>query len=145
MTRDAGEAATGSAGRWRGWAGVITRTAARVIGLACALVCAHGCGGAHEVRQAGGDPAAGRMLLSSFGCGECHRIPGAVGATGTLGPSLESWRSRTYIAGRTLNTQDALVSWIVDPQGIDPGNAMPNLGVKPEEARHMAAYLYSMD
>jgi hypothetical protein len=48
----------------------------------------------------------------------------------------------TYIAGRLSNTEENLMLWIQNPQQIDPGNAMPDLGVTQEEARDIAAYLY---
>jgi len=33
---------------------------------------------------------------------------------------------------------------IRDPQGVAPGNGMPNLGVSERDARNMAAYLYTL-
>jgi len=48
------------------------------------------------------------------------------------------------IAGRIPNRQDTLTQWIVDPPSLVPGTAMPRLGVSPEEAHHMAAYLGSL-
>ena len=84
----------------------------------------------------------GRALIGSFGCGACHLVPGVPGADSMAGPPLERFWERSVIAGRLANTEDNLVRWIRDPQGIEPGNAMPNLGVGEEEARAMAAYLY---
>ena len=43
-----------------------------------------------------------------------------------------------------LNTPDNIVKWIVMPQSILPGGAMPNLGVTDRQARNMAAYLYTL-
>jgi cytochrome c len=34
-----------------------------------------------------------------------------------------------------------LIQWIQNPQAIDPENAMPDVGVTEEDARHIAAYL----
>jgi cytochrome c1 len=51
---------------------------------------------------------------------------------------------RSYIAGQLVNSPDNLVRWIMDPQGVEPGTAMPNLGVVPVVARDMAAYLYTL-
>jgi cytochrome c len=87
----------------------------------------------------------GRELLSTYGCVSCHQIPGAVGLQGWVGPSLEGWRERRYIAGRLLNTPDELVRWIVDPPAISPGTAMPNLGVREGEAGLMTAYLFTLE
>jgi cytochrome c1 len=37
-----------------------------------------------------------------------------------------------------------MIRWIRHPQGIVPGNVMPNLGVPEQEARDMAAYLNTL-
>lgn len=91
-----------------------------------------------------GDPKRGRQALAGFGCGACHQIPGIRGARGSVGPPLTSFARRSYIAGQLVNSPDNLISWIVDPQKVEPGTAMPNLGVVPAVARDMAAYLYSL-
>ncbi len=90
-----------------------------------------------------GDITRGRQLLYDYGCGACHVIPGVPGAIAQVGPPLNDWSQRTYIAGSLPNTLTNLISWIVNPQAIEPGTAMPFLGVDQEEARHMSAYLYS--
>ena len=84
----------------------------------------------------------GRRLMASYGCGSCHYIPGVPGADAMAAPPLDRFYERTYIAGRLSNTEDNLMQWLQNPQQIDPGNAMPNLGVTREDARDMAAYLY---
>jgi cytochrome c1 len=86
--------------------------------------------------------ASGRRLLASYGCGSCHAIPGVPGANSTAAPPLKQFYKRSYIAGKLPNTDKNLVQWIRNPQQIDPGNAMPDLGVSDEEAHAMAAYLY---
>jgi cytochrome c len=85
---------------------------------------------------------AGRRLIASYGCGSCHSIPGVPGAKGMAAAPLGRFYARTYIAGRLPNTETNLVKWIQHPQQIDPGNAMPDLGVGEEEAHAIAAYLY---
>lgn len=92
----------------------------------------------------GGDPARGKVAIETFGCGSCHTIPGVGTATGTVGPPLFFWSKRTYIAGEVPNTPDFLVRWIEVPQAIEPGTAMPNLGVPEGQARDIAAYLYTL-
>jgi cytochrome c len=84
----------------------------------------------------------GRQLIASYGCGSCHSIPGIPGADAMAAPPLDRFYQRTYIAGRLPNTWDNLIAWIQDPQQIEPGTAMPNLGVNAEEAHDIAAYLY---
>jgi cytochrome c len=68
-------------------------------------------------------------------------VPGAVG---NAGPPLEQFGRRSYIAGGIPNTVPNLVRWLDNPPAMKPGTAMPDLGVSLEEARHMAAYLYSL-
>jgi cytochrome c1 len=55
---------------------------------------------------------------------------------------LKNFAQRRYIAGRLPNTPANLSEWIRDPQGVDPGNVMPNLGVSRRDALDIAAYLY---
>jgi len=38
-----------------------------------------------------------------------------------------------------------LQRWVMDPQSVEPGNAMPNLGVTPTDAEDIAAYLFTLD
>lgn len=93
-----------------------------------------------------GDPEAGREVLREYGCGACHHIPGVPGAheSVTVGPSLENWANRYYIAGTMNNAPDALIEWIRNPQEIEPETAMPDLDVTERDARNMAAYLYTL-
>lgn len=92
-----------------------------------------------------GDSERGRRLLAAYGCGSCHVIPGIPAATGGVGPPLAAWRHREYIAGILVNEPGNLVTWIVSPQSVEPGTAMPDLGVSDSAALHMAAYLFSLD
>ena len=87
---------------------------------------------------------AGRATIEASGCAACHTIPGIRRANATVGPSLSGIASRNYIAGILPNTPDNLTSWIVDPPAHDPKTAMPNLGLSPDHARDIAAYLYTL-
>lgn len=82
--------------------------------------------------------------MRSYGCGSCHTIPGVAEADGVVAPPLTDWARRSYIAGQVPNTPDNLVSWIVSPEEIAPGTAMPDLGVSPAEARDIATYLLGL-
>lgn len=93
----------------------------------------------------GGDPQSGRAVIAAYGCGTCHTIPGVAGADATVGPPLIGLAKRSYIAGKLPNTPDNLVLWIQYPQEIDPGVAMPDLGVSEPAARDIAAYLYTLE
>ncbi|SDL94431.1 Cytochrome c [Oryzisolibacter propanilivorax] len=86
----------------------------------------------------------GRQLLAQYQCGSCHTIPGVPAARGEVAQTLRSWGRRNYIAGRLPNRGDLLARWIVDPPALVPGTAMPRMGVSPEQARAMAAYLLSL-
>lgn len=91
-----------------------------------------------------GDPEEGAMLLAAHGCGGCHTIPGVTGAGGTIGPPLDGFASRGFIAGKLPNQFGNLTRWIRNPQAIEPGTAMPNLAVNEAEARAIASYLYTL-
>jgi cytochrome c len=92
----------------------------------------------------GGDPRQGAALIDAYGCDACHTIPGIRGADAQVGPALGGVVERVYIAGVLKNTPENLVRWIQDPQAVDERTAMPTLGVSEREARHIAAYLYSL-
>jgi cytochrome c len=111
------------------------------------LTCLPGCspfGDRTETIVVGGDAERGRASLDGFGCGACHVIPGVRGARGMVGPPLNQFALRAYIAGQLPNQPDNLIRWLEDPPAVEPGTAMPNLGVGPATARDMAAYLYTL-
>ncbi len=91
-----------------------------------------------------GDPGRGPELIRSYGCHACHLIPGVPGADGLVGPPLIHWSGRVYIAGHLPNTPENLVRWIMNPQAIHEHTAMPNMGVTEQDARHIAAYLFTL-
>ncbi len=68
-------------------------------------------------------------------------IPGIAGANGLVGPPLTVMGRRVFVAGLLRNTQQNLAAWVLDPQRIVPGNAMPSTGLTPAEAMDVAAYL----
>lgn len=92
----------------------------------------------------GADAQRGAADIAQIGCGTCHMIPGIENANGLVGPPLEHWSRRAYIAGEVPNTPGMLVRWIETPQAIEPGTAMPNLGITEQRARDIAAYLYTL-
>lgn len=93
---------------------------------------------------AAGDAARGARLVAQYQCGSCHAIPGVAAARGRVGPSLESYGLRSYIAGRFPNRQDLLAQWIERPSSLVPGTPMPDMGVPPADARDMAAWLMEL-
>ena len=93
----------------------------------------------------GGNAAVGAELITQFGCGSCHIIPGIDGAGGLVGPPLIHFGRRKIIAGQLSNTADNLIRWIMDPQSVEPGTAMPDLQVTERQARDIAAYLFELE
>ena len=92
----------------------------------------------------GGDPAIGKDLIFEYGCHSCHSVPGVPSADAYVGPPLDAWAERRYIAGLLPNEPDNLVAWIVNPPRFEPNTAMPTLGVSEQEAADIAAYLYTL-
>jgi cytochrome c len=97
-----------------------------------------------EVAVPAGDPSHGKQLIDQYGCITCHIIPGIAGPKGMIGPSLEHVASRPILAGKIQNSPASMEQYIQNPQAADPQNSMPNLGVKPDEARDIAAYLRTL-
>jgi len=92
----------------------------------------------------GGDAQRGANLIENYRCGACHMIPGIHNADGLVGPPLILFSRRTFIAGELPNTPENLVRWIRSPKSVEPGTAMPALGLSDQEARDVAAYLYTL-
>jgi cytochrome c2 len=95
-------------------------------------------------QMTGGDAARGPALMRKYGCQSCHVIPGVTGADGLVGPPLAGIASRSYIGGVLPNAPDNMLRWLRDPRAVDPLTAMPNVGVTASDARHIAAYLYTL-
>ena len=116
--------------------------------LSLILLAVAACSSSNETFSArqvlGGHANNGRTYMEAAGCGSCHMIPGVVNARGMVGPSLEHFAQRSFIAGEVPNTTDNLVKWIVNPPSIEPRTAMPVLGVTPTQAKDIAAYLYQL-
>lgn len=94
--------------------------------------------------QTGGDPERGIQVIAEKHCGSCHTIDQIRDARGEVGPPLTNIGRRSYLAGRLPNTPSNLVRWVSAPDQVDPQTAMPNLGLTSEQARDVAAYLYSL-
>lgn len=92
----------------------------------------------------GGDAARGAVIVGQVQCGACHEIPGIPDAHGLVGPPLTGFARRTMVAGMLPNTPDALAHWLRDPQSVTPGNGMPSTNLTDQQARDVAAYLYTL-
>jgi cytochrome c len=108
------------------------------------ILCAAGMLIAGCAMSSPGAPASQRSVqdaMRQYGCPACHQIPGVAGATGQVGPSLEGVRRRSYVAGAVPNTPDNLAAWIMHPQHLRPGTAMPEMGVTELDAHRIAEFL----
>ena len=112
--------------------------------IACVLLLGACAKEENPVRVTGGDAERGLRLVREYQCGACHAIHGVPGAGGNAGPSLAHTGRLGYLAGGIPNQPANLVRWLQDPPALKPDTAMPSLGVSEEEARHMAAYLYTL-
>lgn len=117
------------------------------VGVVAAVVLA-ACGQGQQLtppgHQLAGDPELGRSALVDYGCIACHTVPGVPGNHGQVGPPLAGFAQRRVIAGRLPNTPANLAAWVQNPQDVDPGNAMPDMGVSAADAEHITAYLYTL-
>jgi cytochrome c len=89
-----------------------------------------------------GDPQQGRRAILAYGCSACHVVASIGQARGRVGPKLEDIGEQIYIAGVLPNTPANIIEWIMNPQGVSPPTAMPDLDVSEQDARNIAVYLY---
>jgi hypothetical protein len=125
------------------------------LGIACAIAaCAGfvGCGigsihSSDDRSVPGGDPVRGRAIVASgdYGCIACHTIPGINSPRGIVGPPLAGIAHRAFIAGQLPNRPDVLVPFLQDPPALVPRTGMPDVRLSLEDARHIAAYLYTLE
>ena|SRR5581483_5659104 len=92
----------------------------------------------------GGNPEDGKNAIVYYGCGTCHTIPGIRDAVAVVGPPLEHIANRNVIAGQLPNTPANLMHWIEKPREISPHTLMPDMNVSEQDARNIAAYLYTL-
>jgi cytochrome c len=109
-----------------------------LVGLLVAVL-----GGCGEDRRevALGDADHGRELFVGYGCGACHQLSGVRQAVGHVGPRLDGLAEQRIIAGALPNTPERVAAFIQDPPAHVPGTGMPNVGVTPDDAADLAAFL----
>lgn len=85
----------------------------------------------------------GEQVFQQQSCMACHTIRGLAGATGTVGPDLTHFGSRTTLgAGVEDNTPENLRAWINDPQRIKPGVLMPAFAaLSADDTNALVSYL----
>ena len=91
------------------------------------------------------DPLAqkGLELFSQSACVGCHTIAGVSG--GVLGPNLTHFASRKTLGANLMaNTTENVAKWIENPGHMKPGALMPDLGIRGEQTKALAAYLLSL-
>ena len=85
----------------------------------------------------------GQEIFSQSACVGCHTIAGVSG--GVLGPNLTHFGSRKSMGANLMpNTAENLVKWIENPGHMKPGALMPDLGMRGEQSKALAAYLQSL-
>jgi len=90
------------------------------------------------------DETRGMDLFVSTGCAACHAVQGTA-AIANLGPDLTNFAERKSLAASTFpNTLGNLRRWIVDPQGVKPGNLMPPTELEPDELEALVEYLQTL-
>ncbi|MFL5843639.1 MAG: c-type cytochrome [Solirubrobacteraceae bacterium] len=128
--------------RRQAWAAIGAALAVAALAVGLGLAAADAPEPAYRIAGASADR--GRDAVAAYTCNACHMIPGVRGFDAKVGPPLEAFATRSYIAGRLPNDPESLVRWIMDPQGVVPGNDMPNLGIPEGTARDIAQFLYTL-
>lgn len=83
----------------------------------------------------------GMQVFLGSSCVYCHTVRGT-NATGTTGPDLTTLASRETIgAGFLEYNLGNLAGWILDPQQLKPGSAMPATALDPDELQALITYL----
>jgi cytochrome c2 len=93
------------------------------------------------------EAAQGRALVASgaYGCAACHSVPRVRSPRAIVGPDLTGFARRAFIAGQLPNTSDVLIEFLKNPPAFVPATGMPNVGLSLEDARRIAAFLYTME
>ena len=85
----------------------------------------------------------GKEIFAKSACVGCHTIAGV--SAGQIGPSLTHFASRQTFAGSLMpTTPENLVKWIENPSHMKPGALMPDLGMRGDQSKALAAYLLSL-
>lgn len=127
---------------WRGGTANIFAMAATALALAAAG-CVDKADLPRSVAQA--DPAEGLRIVERVGCAACHAVPGVRWPEGRTGGSLAGVGARPLIAGRLPNQPDTMAAFVRNAPGLVPDTGMPAMPLTADEARDVAAYLYTLD
>lgn len=83
-------------------------------------------------------------MIERVGCAACHTIPGIGWPKGRVGPPLKGFAEQSLIAGRVPNRPDVLAAFVRNAPAVVPETGMPPMPLSEEEARDVAAYLYTL-
>ena len=92
--------------------------------------------------------ARGKTILEDQQCVTCHTIRGTK-ATGTTGPDLTHFASRTRFAGEIfVRNEENLRRWLADAPAMKPGSKMPagiaTMGLSEDDITALIAYLQTL-
>jgi cytochrome c oxidase subunit II len=86
----------------------------------------------------------GQDVFARSACSYCHTIRGAAGG-GVVAPDLTHVGARrTLAAGAIPNRRDALAGWIMNSQGVKPGNQMPPMPLAGHDLEALLDYLTNL-
>ena len=121
--------------------------ATHIGGMAAAVFGLTSCGSGVDERHPmpGSEAGRGRDLIVRVGCAACHVIPGIDWPQGKVGPSLEGFAARPLVAGRLRNEPETLARYIRNAPDFTPRSGMPPMPLTEQEARDVAAYLYTLE
>jgi cytochrome c2 len=118
-----------------------------VIGVTAVLFAACSSSGfdfAKGTSLTGGNPQVGKEKIVLHDCHSCHVIPGVEGDAHVLGPTLDHWSRRSSIISKWPNNPPNLENWIRHSEQLLPGTTMKMLSVNEQDAKDIAAYLFSI-
>jgi cytochrome c oxidase subunit 2 len=86
----------------------------------------------------------GQEVFLRSTCTQCHTVRGTI-AGATMGPDLTHLATRGTIAAGTLpNKRGQLAGWVLDSQGVKPGNHMPPNSIPGGDLQVLLTYLESL-
>lgn len=88
---------------------------------------------------------AGYETFMTSSCAACHAVAGTP-ADGQVGPDLTHFAQRERLgAGAAPNDRGHLGGWVVNSQGIKPGNLMPPVEIDGRDLSHLLDYLETLE
>lgn len=121
----------------------IVRASSALAAAMLAAACDPGVAERHPMP--GASAARGQLAIARTGCASCHVIPGVEWPRGKVGPPLEGFAARPLIAGQYPNEPAVLADYVRNAPKYTPRAGMPAMPLTPQEARDVAAYLYTLE